>query len=245
MTSRDRACPRRRRRPRGDGDGPRAVPGRGRPPGAHDGRGALGATARRPADAGFEDAGSMDPVVAAASVLISVVPPARPARRPTSSPRRPSHRRPAPVVEADAVAPATVVAVAERLPGLTSSTARSRARRPARTPPTPTRVFLSGPRAGEVAALECPACAGSCSRAGRGRERRQDVHRIGAQGLPGPARAGAAHRRAPRGARRGARRPPARLPRRGRRPRGGGGHQGVALRRRDGRDRRDPGRRRA
>ncbi|MFC5063071.1 NAD(P)-dependent oxidoreductase [Actinomycetospora atypica] len=114
------------------------------------------ATARRLADAGLDDAGSLDAVVRRSEVLISVVPPgrAREAAGGIAAACTRTDARPL-VVEANAVAPAAVVGIAAELPTDLVDAAISG------PPPTPgaerpTRVFVSGERAGEVAALVVP-----------------------------------------------------------------------------------------
>ncbi|MEJ2869402.1 DUF1932 domain-containing protein [Actinomycetospora sp. OC33-EN08] len=114
------------------------------------------ATARRLADAGLDDAGSLDAVVAGAEVLVSVVPPGRAgeAAREIGTACGRTGARPL-VVEANAVSPGTVAAIADDLPTDLVDAAISG------PPPAPdaeqaTRVFLSGARADEVAALTVP-----------------------------------------------------------------------------------------
>jgi len=114
------------------------------------------ATARRLADAGLDDAGSLDAVVAASEVLVSVVPPGR-ARDTAAEIAAACTRtgaRPL-VLEANAVSPGAVVGIAGDLPVDLVDAAISG------PPPTPdaarpTRVFLSGDRAAEIAALVVP-----------------------------------------------------------------------------------------
>jgi 3-hydroxyisobutyrate dehydrogenase-like beta-hydroxyacid dehydrogenase len=117
------------------------------------------ATAHRLADAGIEDAGSTDAVVGAAAVLFSVVPPARAraaADEIAASGRR-TGARPL-VVEANAVAPATVAQVVEIAGGADLEVVDAAISGPPPRPDAehPTRIFLAGPRAAEVAALEVP-----------------------------------------------------------------------------------------
>ena len=118
------------------------------------GRGA--ATARRLADAGLDDAGSLDAVVRGADVVVSVVPPgrAREAAADLADACRRTGARPL-VLEANAVSPGAVVAIAEELPVDLVDAAISG---PPPTPGTerPTPIFVSGDRAGEVAALAVP-----------------------------------------------------------------------------------------
>lgn len=102
------------------------------------------------------DAGTLDDLVGAVDVLLLVVPPgsARAAGADVATACTGTGARPL-VAELDAVAPATVTAIARDLPTDLVDGAISGA------PPTPgaaapTRVFLSGPRAGEVAALAAP-----------------------------------------------------------------------------------------
>jgi 3-hydroxyisobutyrate dehydrogenase-like beta-hydroxyacid dehydrogenase len=116
-------------------------------------------TARRLADAGIEDAGSTDAVVGAADVLISVVPPARAravAEEIAVSARR-TGARPL-LVEANAVAPATVTRVVKIAGGADLEVVDAAISGPPPRPDAehPTRIFLAGPRAAEVAALEVP-----------------------------------------------------------------------------------------
>ncbi|MDT7742241.1 MAG: hypothetical protein QOE59_1319 [Actinomycetota bacterium] len=114
------------------------------------------ATARRLADAGIEDAGSTDAVVGAAAVVVSVVPPARAraaAAEIAASARR-TGARPL-LVEANAVAPATV---AEVVGGADLDVVDAAISGPPPRPDAehPTRIFLAGPRAAEIAALDVP-----------------------------------------------------------------------------------------
>ena len=104
----------------------------------------------------LEDAGTLDDLVRAVDVVLLVVPPgaARAAADDLAAACARSGARPL-TVEMDAIAPTAVTAIAERLPGDLVDGAISG------PPPRPdadvaTRVFLSGPRAGEVAALEAP-----------------------------------------------------------------------------------------
>src|SRR4051794_23816430 len=107
----------------------------------------------------LEDAGELDDLVRGVAVLLLVVPPgaARAAGRDVAAACTATGARPL-VVELDAVAPATVAGIAADLPGDLVDGAISgpppRPDAPASTGPT--RVFLSGPRAGEVAALAAP-----------------------------------------------------------------------------------------
>ncbi|MDD7937233.1 DUF1932 domain-containing protein [Actinomycetospora lutea] len=104
----------------------------------------------------LEDAGGLDDLVRDVDVLLLVVPPgaARAAGADVAQACTRTGARPL-VAELDAVAPATVAAVAEELPTDLVDGAVS-------GPPPhpdagrPTRVFLSGPRAGEVATLVAP-----------------------------------------------------------------------------------------
>lgn len=114
------------------------------------------ATARRLADAGLADAGSVDAVVGQAAVVVSVVPPAeaRAVGDELAASARRTGARPL-VVEANAVAPVTVADVARRLDlDVVDAAISGPPPRPDADPPT--RIFLSGPRAGEVAALGVP-----------------------------------------------------------------------------------------
>jgi 3-hydroxyisobutyrate dehydrogenase-like beta-hydroxyacid dehydrogenase len=114
------------------------------------------ATARRLADAGIEDAGSLDAVVAGSAVILSVVPPAQ--ARPVADELAASARRTSAcplVVEANAVSPGTVAEVADRL-GLDVVDAAISGAPPRPGAEHPTRIFLSGPRAAEIAALGVP-----------------------------------------------------------------------------------------
>ncbi|PVZ11965.1 NAD(P)-dependent oxidoreductase [Actinomycetospora cinnamomea] len=104
----------------------------------------------------LEDAGRLDDLVTAAEVLLLVVPPgaARAAGDELAAACTRTGARPL-VVEMDAVAPTTVTAIAAALPGDLVDGAISG------PPPGPdadvaTRVFLSGPRADEVARLDAP-----------------------------------------------------------------------------------------
>jgi 3-hydroxyisobutyrate dehydrogenase-like beta-hydroxyacid dehydrogenase len=119
---------------------------------ALDGRSA----ATRERAAGLDDVGDVDALVTAADVVLVVVPPAsaREAGASLASARARTGARPL-VVELDAVSPETVVAVAADLAGdLVDGAVSGPPPRPDAT--TPTRVFLSGPRASEVAALAAP-----------------------------------------------------------------------------------------
>jgi 3-hydroxyisobutyrate dehydrogenase-like beta-hydroxyacid dehydrogenase len=114
------------------------------------------ATARRLAEAGLDDAGSLDAVVRGAEVLISVVPPgrAREAAGEIAAACTRTGARPL-VLEANAVSPEAVAAIAAELPVDLVDAAISG------PPPTPeaerpTRVFLAGDRAPEIAALAVP-----------------------------------------------------------------------------------------
>lgn len=114
------------------------------------------ATARRLAGAGVPDAGSLDAVVAGAAVLVVVVPPgsAGEAAAEIAAACRRTGARPL-VVEANAVAPATVTAIAADLPVDLVDAAIS-GPPPAPDAELPTRVLLAGERADEVAALPVP-----------------------------------------------------------------------------------------
>ncbi|MEJ2887206.1 NAD(P)-dependent oxidoreductase [Actinomycetospora aeridis] len=105
---------------------------------------------------GLEDAGGLDDLVGAVDVLLLVVPPgaARDAGRDVAAACARTGTRPL-VAELDAVAPTTVAAIAADLPtDLVDGAVSGPPPRP--DADEPTRVFLSGPRAGEVAALEAP-----------------------------------------------------------------------------------------
>ncbi|MCD2190406.1 NAD(P)-dependent oxidoreductase [Actinomycetospora soli] len=117
------------------------------------------ATARRLAEAGVPDAGSLDAVVAGATVVVSVVPPgqAREAADAIAAACARTGARPL-VIEANAVAPETVTAIAAGLPTDLVDAAVS-GPPPAPDTASPTRVFLAGERADEVAALEVPGVA--------------------------------------------------------------------------------------
>ncbi|HSK62002.1 MAG TPA: DUF1932 domain-containing protein [Actinomycetospora sp.] len=104
----------------------------------------------------FTDTGTLDGLVAAVDVVLLVVPPgaARAAGGDLAAACTRTGARPL-TVEMDAVAPATVAAIAAALPGDLVDGAISG------PPPRPdaaaaTRVCLSGARAGEVAALAAP-----------------------------------------------------------------------------------------
>jgi len=104
----------------------------------------------------LEDAGDLEDLVRAVDVLLLVVPPgaARAAGDALAAACTATRARPL-TVEMDAVAPDTVTAVAERLPGdLVDGAISGPPPRPDAA--TPTRVFLAGPRAGEIAALTAP-----------------------------------------------------------------------------------------
>jgi 3-hydroxyisobutyrate dehydrogenase-like beta-hydroxyacid dehydrogenase len=111
------------------------------------------ATRCRAAEAGIDDAGDPVALVAHAEIVLLVVPPAqaRAAVDDLASACTRTGARPL-VAELDAVAPSTVADLAARLPGDLVDGAVSG------PPPAPdateaTRVFLSGARAGEVAAV--------------------------------------------------------------------------------------------
>ncbi|GAA4785159.1 NAD(P)-dependent oxidoreductase [Actinomycetospora chlora] len=117
--------------------------------------GRSGATARRARDV-LADAGTLTDLVAAVEVLLLVVPPgeARAAGRDVAAACDAAGARPL-VVELDAVAPTTVAAIAADLPAdLVDGAISGPPPRP--DAQAPTRVFLAGPRAGEVAALTAP-----------------------------------------------------------------------------------------
>ncbi|GLZ44267.1 6-phosphogluconate dehydrogenase [Actinomycetospora sp. NBRC 106375] len=104
----------------------------------------------------LEDAGTVADLVRAVDVLMLVVPPgaARDAGRDVAAACDATGARPL-VVELDAVAPTTVTAIAADLPGdLVDGAISGPPPRPESG--APTRVFLSGPRAAEVAALTAP-----------------------------------------------------------------------------------------
>lgn len=121
----------------------------------------LGSLAGRSAETvarahGLEDAGELDDLVGAVDVLLLVVPPgaARAAGADVAAACRRTGARPL-VAELDAVAPATVAAVAADLPtDLVDGAISGPPPRPDAAEPT--RVFLAGPRAGELAALTAP-----------------------------------------------------------------------------------------
>ncbi|GLZ52113.1 DUF1932 domain-containing protein [Actinomycetospora sp. NBRC 106378] len=114
------------------------------------------ATARRLADAEVPDAGSLDAVVADAAVLVSVVPPgqAREAAAEIAAACGRTAARPL-LVEANAVAPDTVAAIAADLPTDLVDAAIS-GPPPSPDAASPTRIFLAGERVDEVAALAVP-----------------------------------------------------------------------------------------
>ena len=115
-----------------------------------------GRSARTVARGGIEDAGTLEDLVRAVDVLMLVVPPgaARSAGRDVADACGATGARPL-VVELDAVAPQTVTAVAADLPGDLVDGAIS-GPPPRAEASAPTRIFLSGTRAGEVAALTAP-----------------------------------------------------------------------------------------
>jgi 3-hydroxyisobutyrate dehydrogenase-like beta-hydroxyacid dehydrogenase len=117
------------------------------------------ATARRLADAGIADAGSLDDVVAGVEVLISVVPPgqARAVAAEVAGSATRTGARPL-LVEANAVAPETVAAVVADVDaaGLDVVDAAISGPPPRPDATQPTRIFVSGARADEVAALTVP-----------------------------------------------------------------------------------------
>ncbi len=117
------------------------------------------ATARRLADAGIDDAGSTDDVVGGAAVVLSVVPPAR--ARTLAADIADSARRTGThplVVEANAVAPATVAEAAQTVRAADLDLVDAAISGPPPRPDAehPTRIFLAGARSAEVAALEVP-----------------------------------------------------------------------------------------
>jgi 3-hydroxyisobutyrate dehydrogenase-like beta-hydroxyacid dehydrogenase len=116
-------------------------------------------TAARLADAGIADAGSTDAVVGEASVVISVVPPgqARATADEIAASARRTGARPL-LLEANAVSPATVVEVAATVRGADLAVVDAAISGPPPRPDAehPTRIFLAGPRSGEVAALDVP-----------------------------------------------------------------------------------------
>jgi 3-hydroxyisobutyrate dehydrogenase-like beta-hydroxyacid dehydrogenase len=117
--------------------------------------GRSGSTAAR-ARGVLADAGTLADLVAAVHVLLLVVPPgqARAAGRDVAAACDTTGARPL-VVELDAVAPPTVAAIAAQLPtDLVDGAISGPPPRPDAA--APTRVFLSGPRAREVAALTAP-----------------------------------------------------------------------------------------
>ncbi|MEJ2859857.1 NAD(P)-dependent oxidoreductase [Actinomycetospora flava] len=113
-------------------------------------------TVARAREHGLDDAGDLDGLVAAVDVLLLVVPPgsARAAGADVAAACARTGARPL-VAELDAVAPATVAAIAADLPGDVVDGAIS-GPPPRPDAVAPTRVFLSGPRAAEVAALTAP-----------------------------------------------------------------------------------------
>ena len=160
---------------------------------------------RRARAAGLEDLGALAAVVAASDVILSVCPPgsATDVARLVAAARFGGL-----YVDANAVAPATARARrGDRRRGgrRASSTAASSARRPAR--PATTRLYLAGPRAGEVAEPVQGERARGHRDAGRRRHGLgpQDGLRRVDEGLerPPPRRAGAGHPRG-RGRRRSA-----------------------------------------
>jgi 3-hydroxyisobutyrate dehydrogenase-like beta-hydroxyacid dehydrogenase len=117
------------------------------------------ATARRLAEAGIADAGSLDAVVGEATTVLSVVPPAQ--ARDTAAEITASARRTGThplVVEANAVSPATIGEVAARLVDADLDLVDAAISGPPPRPDAerPTRIFLAGARAAEVAALVVP-----------------------------------------------------------------------------------------
>ena len=245
----DRREHRRRRRPRGDGHAPSArclAEGGHRVLTSLAGRSedTVARAARRRCST---DAGALEDLVRAVDVVLLVVPPGA-ARAAGDDLARRVRRAPAPGPWSSRWTPSPRHRPRPSPRGCraTSSTARSPARRPARTTPTPTRVFLSGPRAGEVAALGAPGV-------------RWIV-------LDGPVGAASAAKMCTASVRKGYQALLAQacvtaeahgvldtvladlrldFPDAGVASGGDGGHQGVALRRRDDRDRRDAGGRRA
>ena len=169
-------------------------------------------------------------------------------RSPWRSPPRRGDARPL-VADLNAISPATVRA---RRRGARRAWARDVVDGSISGPPPhaagTTRIYLSGERAAEIAALPLRGRrARRRRRRGRARVRREDVHRLGLQGARRAAHAGAPHRAPLRRRRARPRRP------RGDRARGPGATgatvgegvgEGMAIRRRDGGDRRDTGRRR-
>ncbi|NMO89540.1 NAD(P)-dependent oxidoreductase [Actinomycetospora sp. TBRC 11914] len=117
------------------------------------------ATARRLAEAGIDDAGSIDAVTGGASVVISVVPPAQ--ARATAEDIAAGARRTGAhplLLEANAVAPATVADVAATVGAADLDVVDAAISGPPPRPDAeqPTRIFLAGPRAHEIGALGVP-----------------------------------------------------------------------------------------
>lgn len=119
------------------------------------------ATVRRAREASLEDLGGLDALVGTADVVLGVVPPgqARALGDDLAAALVRTGARPL-MAELDAVSPATVAAIAEALPvDLVDGGISGPPPRPDSA--SPTRVFLSGPRAAEVAALSAPGVAWS------------------------------------------------------------------------------------
>jgi 3-hydroxyisobutyrate dehydrogenase-like beta-hydroxyacid dehydrogenase len=114
------------------------------------------ATVRRAEAAGLADAGTPADLAVAADVVLSVVPPgaARRVGEEIAAALRATGARPL-VAELNAVAPATVAAIAARMPVALVDGAIS-GPPPSPAAPVHTRVFLSGDRAAELAALPVP-----------------------------------------------------------------------------------------
>ena len=194
-------------------------------------------TRRLSGEAGLEDVGTLAALLREASFVLSVVPPEAAVDAATAVARESGDARPL-VCDLNAVSPATMQRVAVVLGAAGLDTVDGSISGPPPRGPGTTRMYLSGPRAGEVAVLPIEGVERVVvERRRRGRVGREDVHRVGLQGPQRGARAGApdgprARDGRPRGRRsrrRGPRRP--RPDRDGARDRVG---QGVALRRGDG-----------
>jgi 3-hydroxyisobutyrate dehydrogenase-like beta-hydroxyacid dehydrogenase len=109
-------------------------------------------TRRLAAETGLEDVGSLATLLRAASIVLSVVPPEAALDAARSLEREGGDARPL-VVELNAVSPATTRKVARSLGSAGVDTVDGSISGPPPRSPGTTRIYLSGPRAAEVAAL--------------------------------------------------------------------------------------------
>jgi 3-hydroxyisobutyrate dehydrogenase-like beta-hydroxyacid dehydrogenase len=109
-------------------------------------------TGRLAADAGLEDVGSLESLLRAAEVVFSVVPPGAAVDVPAEIAARAGSARPL-VVDLNAVAPSTVLCIQAALSDAGLDAVDGSISGPPPRARGTTRVYLSGPRAAEVAAL--------------------------------------------------------------------------------------------